>query len=188
MDPNLLESMFTAARVRASQLRARLSMAECHFEDVEQELLLDLLERAHRFDPAIASANTFTGLVTQHRATELLDRTIKQLTRFVPFSDVSWPAAANDDEYDGIPDNLSEHAASLWAQDADLFADSMALRDLQAATAFMTKDQASLLHLLIETPDLPAAQKMSCLSHATFYRRVEDLRMHLRMFGLREAA
>lgn len=183
-----MDSAMTAAAVRSHELRRRLDLSEDDRQDAQQELWVDLLVRKQHFDPRRASANTFTGLVTRNRSTQLTDELVKYWSRFVPFSDLSYPAAANDDGEEGTADDLLEHAAALWAEDADLFADSMVLRDLQAAMAFMNDDQVSLLHLLIETPDLPSAQKASGLSPATFYRRVGDLRMHLRMFGLRDAA
>ena len=36
--------------------------------------------------------------------------------------------------------------------------------------------------------DLPGASKASGVSRATFYRRVIELQMHLRMFGFRSAS
>jgi len=76
----------------------------------------------------------------------------------------------------------------MWADDRDLFADSMALRDLETAVAFMNNDQIALFDVLKATEDLPSACKSSGMSSATFYRRVQDLQMHLRMFGFRSAA
>jgi len=52
----------------------------------------------------------------------------------------------------------------------------------------MSDEQRSLFDLLAAHQDVPAAAKASGMSSATFYRRVDDLRMHLRMFGIRPAA
>ena len=52
----------------------------------------------------------------------------------------------------------------------------------------MSEEQASLFRLLALHQELPAAAKASGLPSATFYRRVADLQMHLRMFGIRPAA
>ena len=76
----------------------------------------------------------------------------------------------------------------MWADDRDLFADSMALRDLETALACMNDDQATLFSLLETHQDLATACKAAGVSSATFYRRVHDLQMHLRMFGFRSAA
>jgi len=76
----------------------------------------------------------------------------------------------------------------MWADDHDLFADSDTLHDLSTALACMNGDQRALFDLLEQTQDLAEACEVSELSTATFYRRVNDLRMHLRMFGLKAAA
>jgi transcriptional regulator of acetoin/glycerol metabolism len=69
-----------------------------------------------------------------------------------------------------------------------LFAESETLRDIQTALSYMNNEQARLFELLVAHQDLPAAAKASGMSSATFYRRVADLQMHLRMFGIRPAA
>ncbi len=48
------------------------------------------------------------------------------------------------------------------------------------------REQSVLLDLLFEHSDIAGACAASGLTNASFYRRVHDLRMHLRMFGLRE--
>ena len=52
----------------------------------------------------------------------------------------------------------------------------------------MSDEQRSLFDLLAAYQDVPSAAKASGMSSATFYRRVADLQMHLRMFGIRPAA
>jgi predicted DNA-binding transcriptional regulator AlpA len=52
----------------------------------------------------------------------------------------------------------------------------------------MSDEQRSLYELLALHQDLPAAARVSGMSSATFYRRVADLEMHLRMFGFKTAA
>ena len=52
----------------------------------------------------------------------------------------------------------------------------------------MTMEQRDLLELLRVHLDLPSAVIASGMTSATFYRRVADLQMHLRMFGFRTAA
>ena len=52
----------------------------------------------------------------------------------------------------------------------------------------MNDEQVDLFQLLTAHQDLPSAAMASGLSSATFYRRVADLQMHLRMFGIKTAA
>jgi hypothetical protein len=96
--------------------------------------------------------------------------------------------AANDPDFNEPGEGDHENVVPIWADDRDLFADSMALRDLETAVAFMSDDQTALFDILKANDDLPSACKASCMSSATFYRRVQDLQMHLRMFGFRSAA
>ena len=148
---------------------------------MQQELIVDMLERASQYDPSRGSAGTFTGLVSEHRAAELMDRLIKDRSRTVlGYGDV----ASNDDEFDAGHGSQAENAVPMWADDQDLFGDSETLLDLQTAMAHMDEAQTLLFQLLCDHQDLPSAAKASGMSSATFYRRVTDLQMHLRMFGI----
>ena len=182
-----------AARVRTHQLAARHALSPAQREDFQQDLMLDLLEHRHQFDPAKGSPGTFTGMVSKHRAVELLDALIKQRIHYPDFSAASkMIGAANDPE---IGSNKSESEQD-WVDainfkrdpDYDFFTDGMATHDLNAAIAFMNGEQSALLGLLKEHSDIASACAASGLSTASFYRRVHEMRMHLRMFGLREVA
>ncbi|MDD2809866.1 sigma factor [Rhodoferax sp.] len=183
-DP-FFDAVKNAAATRTYRMAARFGLPAAEREDIQQELILDMLERAHQFDPAKGSAGTFTGMVSEHRATELLDKLMKDRRRlsFGPS-----PIAANDPEFQEPGEGDHDNVVPMWADDRDLFADSMALRDLETAVAFMNNDQIALFDVLKATEDLPSACKSSGMSSATFYRRVQDLQMHLRMFGFRSAA
>ena len=63
-----------------------------------------------------------------------------------------------------------------------------AARDLDQALSRMDDEQRALFTLLVEHQDVPSACEVSSVSSATFYRRVTDLQMHLRMFGIKVAA
>jgi DNA-directed RNA polymerase specialized sigma24 family protein len=181
---------YFAATINAAKTRtyraavsARLSQADR--EDLYQELVLDLLERARHFDPKKASAGTFTGVISEHRTADFLNSLNKDRSRLT-FS--YGEEAANDAEAPAEPDPFGDNAIPLWAEDRDLFSDSDALRDLETAIAYMSDDQVALFDLLESHQDMPCACKASGISTATFYRRVSDLQMHLRMFGFRTAA
>lgn len=184
-DEAYLNSALNAAATRTYRMAARFGLPTADREDIQQELMLDMLERADQFDPAKGSAGTFTGVVSEHRATELLDRLIKDRTRLSFGPGVQ---AANDPEFQDRVDEDGDSITPMWADDRDLFADSMALRDLETALACMNDDQATLFSLLETHQDLATACKAAGVSSATFYRRVHDLQMHLRMFGFRSAA
>jgi predicted DNA-binding transcriptional regulator AlpA len=101
---------------------------------------------------------------------------------------------ANDDDdvdgdtFSGKPDPDGHNVVLMWADDADLFSDSDTVRDLETALSYLSEEQASMYALLETHQNLPAACKASGVSAATFYRRVSELQMHLRMFGFKSAA
>ena len=187
VDQHYLESAMNAAATRTYRLAARHGLSSAEREDIEQSILLELLERYPQYDPAKGSMNTFTGLVSEHRAVELLDQLMRQRIRMTVFEPRD---AANDpDFYASVGDGTTgDNVVPLWADDRDLFSDSETLHDIQAALACMNQDQQDLFNLIDKHHDIPTAAKASGMSSATFYRRVDDLRMHLRMFGIRPAA
>lgn len=178
-------STINAAKTRTYRAAVSARLSQADREDLYQELVLDLLERASHFDPNKASAGTFTGVVSEHRTADFLNALKKDRSRLT-FG--SGEEAANDAEAPIEPAPFGDDAIPLWAEDRDLFSDSDALRDLETAIAHMSDDQVALFDLLESHQDLPSACRASGISTATFYRRVSDLQMHLRMFGFRAAA
>ena len=164
------QAILNAAAVRTHQTATRFGLSIADREDLYQALVLDLLERARLFEPSKGSAHTFAAVVAKHRAIDFLKRLKKDRARAVNRADGG----------DG--------AVPLWTQDHDLFTDSQVLLDLQTALAYLSDEQWALFALLENHGDLPGASRVATLSSATFYRRVNALRMHLRMFGLRSSA
>ncbi len=203
-DPYLVVGVkAAAARTRGAALSAGLSPMEC--EDLYQEIVVDILERRAGFDPTRGAAGTFTGIVSAHRTADFLSDRKKYTWRFIPASiddidslkvaavysssDASHvnSDAANDDLIEDKPLCEAERRP-LWQEPEDHARVCGAASDLQAALSAMSDEQRSLYELLALHQDLPAAAKVSGMSSATFYRRVADLEMHLRMFGFKTAA
>jgi DNA-directed RNA polymerase specialized sigma24 family protein len=179
------QAAINAAKTRAYRAAVSAGLTRSDREDLYQEVMADLLERAVQYDPSKGSPGTFTGMVSQHRTADFLRALKKDRWRLSVFSDHT---VANDN----IPeeaDSASIEPEEEWmADDRDLFADSEALHDLCIAVDHMSDDQAALFEILEAHQDLPSACKASGMSSATFYRRVADLQMHLRMFGFKAAA
>jgi DNA-directed RNA polymerase specialized sigma24 family protein len=184
-DPDYVQAALNAAATRTYRAAVNFQLSAADREDLHQGLILDLLERADRFDPEKGSAGTFTGLVAENGTNDFLNGLRKDRARLSFASDTE---AANDPDINIDAVATNDSVVPLWAEDRDLFSDSAALRDLETAIAYMSDDQAALFDLLGICQDLPSACKASGISTATFYRRVSDLQMHLRMFGFRAAA
>ena len=204
-DP-FFQSAVSAAKTRTFRAAMSAGLSHSEREDLYQEILLDILERKQYYDPERGSPGTFTGLVSANRTAEYLKarKSDKQNLVFADgakvetFEIVSIDRvvhgtfqsrnAANDELSETQQLEEFEALASSADFDCDLFTNSNTLHDVQAALAYMSDEQTSLFQLLAFHQDLPTAAKASGMSSATFYRRVADMQMHLRMFGIRSAA
>ena len=68
-DEAYLNSALDAAATRTYRMAARFGLPTADREDIQQELMLDMLERADQFDPAKGSAGTFISCSRAPRAT-----------------------------------------------------------------------------------------------------------------------
>ena len=185
LDSTYFKSAINAAAARAYQMATRFGLSHADREDLHQELLLDLLERAEQFDPDKGSAGTFTGMLSKHRASEFLYRLTKDRWR-LSFCSGNEPDEDATDPLDALAD--TDSVVPQWSEITNGFDEIHAARDLDQALSRMDDEQRTLFALLVEHQDLPSACKVCGTSSATFYRRVTDLQMHLRMFGLKAAA
>ncbi len=176
----------SAARANAWQVAHKIGLSQEDREDVEQDILLELLERQGRYDEARGQIGTFAGVVSRHRAAELTQAIVHK-RKHMTYG--RREEAANESESDWL-DVLADQddVVPLWGETRNYYDDIHAARDLEYAMATMDDEQYRLFSLLAEHQDMPAACKSSGLSTATFYRRVEDLQLHLRMFGIKSAA
>lgn len=173
-----------AAKYRAFVSAKAAGLSANDREDLQQDLLADMVERAGQYDPGKSGLGTFTALIAKNHASDYLRSYSKDRTQLIfssGMADEDEPEAAND------IGSLFEAAESAWSDAPDYYAERDTYRDLLTALAYMTDDQKSLFNLLEESGDLPTACKAYGSSPATFYRRVNDLQMHLRMFGLKAA-
>ncbi len=176
-----LRAAQNAAATRAYKIAARMGMTQEEREDITQELLTDLLAQAPHYDPARGAVSTYTGAVSKNRAIELLDRYVKDKMRLSFVSTV----AANDGG-DDDPELLEEGGViPFWSVDDDPVGMSIALGDFNRVTKTMRSDQVDLLELLLAQESMADACRAFGGSTATFYRRVSELKMHLRMFGIK---
>ena len=174
-----------AAKTRTYRAAVSAGLSHADRDDLFQEIILDLLQRAPQFDPDKGSEGTFTGLVSQNRTADFLSNLTKDRQRLIPRSEQD---AANEDDLTASAKANHKEDAPMWMEDPDRIAWAELEHDIETARAYMTGEQRELLELLSAHKDLPSAATSSGMSNATFYRRVDDLQMHLRMFGIRMAA
>ena len=182
-DPAYIDAVLAAASFRSQRCAIHFHLSAADREDLYQTIVLDALERSSRFDAAKGSAATFTGRLALNAANDFLNELKKCHERFCALD----PWAANDPDFSQDGD-LFDDGSSLWGEEQDCFAEIDALCDLQSAWCLMTDAQQGLLQQLIIHPDQPTACRATGYSTPTFYRRVADLRMHFRLFGLAAAA
>lgn len=192
-----------AAKTRAYKAALSAGLSPAEREDLYQEILLDIYTRKDQFDPTKGAPGTFTGLVSAHCTADFLNARKAEKSRVIytepenidtlevvaidrAIHGIVLTQAAANDEDDAVLDLVYlEELSSFWARDCDLFLNSSTHQDVVTALNYMSSEQRSLFELLASHQDLPAAAKASGMSSASFYRRVTDLQMHLRMFGIR---
>ena len=201
-DP-FFEAAVNAAKTRAYKAAVSAGLSPSEREDLYQEILCDIYRRKGQFDPSRGAPGTFTGTVSAHCTTDFLNARKTDRQRLV-FSEPEYvdtlevvaidraiqdfaptQNAANDDDGKSPNSMLPAEMTWFWGEDMDLLADAEARHALMAALARMSGDQRYLMDLLANHRDLAAAAKACGVPSATFYRRVADLQMHLRMFGIR---
>jgi|DEB19_MinimDraft_3_1074340.scaffolds.fasta_scaffold17832_2 hypothetical protein len=200
-DPYLLAAIAAAdSRVRRARWSARLSADDA--ADLHQEILTDLLKRRPTFDRSRGSEAAFAGLLSAHKTADFLSALNRDRRRlaFVANQDLDQCSFSSEsDESEGFgatPDGretahggTSDFYSSMRLADAliedSVFDDGDLERDFAIAVSLLSADQAALLEIIKSYEDLPRAAKASGMATATFYRRVSDLLMFLRMFGIR---
>jgi len=167
-DDHINQAVLLAEQEAARRMR-RHSLDRADREDLRQEILLAVLERAHRFDPSMATWAGFVTLLARHAAADWLraERTHRAIITHT-IDELSEPDVLIDDAASSQTDSVAEVRTEL-----DAF-----LRDAPEAAS-------RALHLIIAAcGDVADAQRASGLAKSPFYRAVADLRLWLRASGL----
>jgi DNA-directed RNA polymerase specialized sigma24 family protein len=163
-----LPLMRTAVGVHASRIARDLNLPACERADICQDLLLEMVPRFERFDPDRASAATFIDILARHAAHAVRGR---------------YRRRANVSE--GIPLDVERDGADLVDVNTDVAAHDLR-RQVQHAVATLPSSLRGLVDLLRDERTSEVRRRRG-LGHATFYRRLRDVRLHFLAEGLEPA-
>lgn len=157
-----------AARTGA-RLQRKLNLPQHDAEDFRQELLLDFLQRFHKFDPARGSLGAFAKTVMAHQSSRLADRHCQQLTAqggaTLPLTEAA-PLAC--------PQSANSGACSVACSEARL--------GLQSALRRLSPDDRRFCHALATHP-VTALPSEGFGSRSSIYRRIRRLGPQLAISG-----
>ena len=163
-DQTALSIAMRAANRRAGRLARQVRDPARDRDDHCQDILLDLLQRAHRFDAARGSWGAFVTVVTRHAALTLLTRHMGS-TAIERLSD------------DGLADPAGH------AEAGTLLAISV-----NATRRRLPPALGEILDAIAEEGSVTGAQRAGAQPAASFYRALRQLRLRLIAAGLRPAA
>ncbi|PWS34448.1 hypothetical protein DFH01_25890 [Falsiroseomonas bella] len=165
-DPDRLAASIAIAHRYACRGARRLSLSRSDRDDLRQDILLSMLERAARFEPERAPWDAFATLLARH---VVADRVRLQRAGVHP--------AHVHVDLDAFPVGSSVTQRDEVDHDLRL--------DLARVGADMPAPCGRLLALLRNTDDIADAQRQSPESCAAFYRTMAELRCWLHAAGLR---
>lgn len=169
-DGSQIATALTLAERQASRCARARALGRADREDLRQEILLAVVERAHRFDAAIAPWAAFVTLLARHAIADWLRA--EQQRRLVITASI---------------DEMIDAEAVLNGSPVDDGADLRTALD-----AFLLDAPPSacstLLLIAAASGDVAAAQRASGLPPSSFYRALAALRFWLHAAGLRTAS
>jgi RNA polymerase sigma-70 factor (ECF subfamily) len=180
------ENAVKLIRHKARQLVGRAGLVAADRDDLEQDMVMDLLRRLPRFDPAKAKRETFIARIVEHRVATIIE------TQKAGLRDYRCNAGSLDerraDEGGGtgdmppVLDQDSYRRETLEAarQDEDL-------RDLRRDMAMVVEDLPSDLRELCRrllTSTVSEVSRETGVPRGTIYESVQKLRSRFEKAGL----
>lgn len=168
----------------ARRLVRRLRLPSSDVADLRQDLLLDLISRLPAFDPERGSLGAFAGTVTTHRSVGIAHRIRRDRRLFGAV-----PVSIDDPERSALRHTIADDGSlsSLYGGWHDARTNVELARDVARAIEVLPSPLRDLCALLqSETPT--GARRKSGLSHATFYRRLREIRLRLLVEGVQVPA
>lgn len=160
-DQTALAVAMNAANRHAGRLARRVRDTARDRDDHCQDLLVDLIQRAHRFDAERGSWGAFVTVVTRHAALTLLAQHFRS-------------AAIENTSADDLADPAGHvEAATLLSI------------DLNAERRRLPSSLGAMLDAIAEEGSVTGAQRAGNQPAASFYRALRQLRLRLIAAGLK---
>lgn len=173
-----LNNLANAARFKSIQMARKIGLSNAEQEDLYQEITLKGLEVASKYDQSRGQESTFIGQIANHRSSEFIDQTIKDRMKYCA-------SALNADELNDEFESVSvQTICDSKIHDINACSTFDFMHDFEIAMLYMNAEQAQLISLLAKNQSISEACAASGMKSSTFYRHVDELKMHLRMFGL----
>ena len=163
-DQTALAVTMCAANRRAGRLARQVRDPARDRDDHRQDIMLDLLQRAHQFDAERGSWGAFVTVVTRHAALTLLERHIRSA------------AIANISVED-----LADPAGHVEAA-------TLLSIDVNAARRRLPPSLGEMLDAIAEEGSVTGARRAGTQPAASFYRALRQLRLRLIAAGLKPSA
>ena len=162
-DAERLAVALAAARHHARCHGRRAGLTAGDREDLQQEVLLALVLRAGRHQPALGAWSTYAALVARHALADATASRHRQVVTIAADTDTDvLPTLVGDDPRDGL----------------------IARLDLQRLWPALPSRLRHVLCLVAREGSLADACRASAMPSAVFYRAIADLRFWLSAAGL----
>ena len=169
---------------QAQRLARRYNLQPADRDDVFQEIALDAWYRSKRYQESRGELEPFLGVVTLNQARKIEMRFRRR--RAYPDVSLDTPIVADRaDDRLTLGDGLTQDDGlpALLGNVVDGHARSELMLDLSRAIARLPSEMRRLCACLAhETRSI--ARRVCGLSNTGMYRRIEELRLHFRSFGL----
>ncbi|MBF0437133.1 MAG: sigma-70 family RNA polymerase sigma factor [Magnetococcales bacterium] len=165
-------------RFKAHQLSRLSFFGSDDVEDLEQELVMDLIQRMPDYDPDRASQNTFMARVIENCAASLV-ATAKAPIRNGGRPGLSWEELIDSSNADAV-EALVDTSLPTSTDGSDLM---VAMLDLNRCLQRLSSEQKRFCQLLPFQEPSAISREMGW-SRATFFRRLANLRETFRQSGL----
>jgi RNA polymerase sigma-70 factor (ECF subfamily) len=172
-------------RVSAGRLARSGVVPGMDIDDVEQDLRLDLIRRAGKFDPSKASFDTFADRVITHRVADLAKPTHAKAAERCTLS-LDEPIGGSDDE-EGLclSEVLPESSALHPADEFSLTHGRDLRRDVSRLFTQLPPAARSVAAALCSGPVTEAARSLG-LHRSTVYQHIASIRNAAAALGLQE--